>query len=105
MYCIHVRLVLEEETKAFSRSIATKTTQVQRRIVLQETQEIGPEDFELLCVIGQGAFGKVIQVRHIPTQKIYAMKVKWNSNSLLSICTSLIKKKTFFSSSYDIDCQ
>ncbi|KDO33815.1 AGC protein kinase [Saprolegnia parasitica CBS 223.65] len=34
-----------------------------------------PSDFELLCVIGQGAFGKVIQVRYTPTGEIYAMKI------------------------------
>lgn len=36
---------------------------------------VGPQDFDLLCVIGQGAFGKVIQVRHQPTDEILAMKV------------------------------
>ena len=40
---------------------------------------VGPMDFDLLCVIGQGAFGKVIQVRHVPTDEVLAMKVgtKW----------------------------
>ena len=37
---------------------------------------VGPQDFTLLCVIGQGAFGKVIQVRHQPTDEILAMKVR-----------------------------
>ncbi|GLD92071.1 hypothetical protein PINS_up000604 [Pythium insidiosum] len=36
---------------------------------------VGPQDFELLCVIGQGAFGKVVQVRHTPSQEILAMKI------------------------------
>lgn len=35
----------------------------------------GPEDFKLLCVIGKGAFGKVVQVIHEPTQEVLAMKV------------------------------
>lgn len=67
---------------------------------------VGPGDFELLCVIGQGAFGKVracvcacvrvcgcksaicrwgadagwqvIQVRHTPSQEVLAMKVVAN---------------------------
>lgn len=39
---------------------------------------VGPQDFDLLCVIGQGAFGKVIQVRHQPTNKILAMKIVSN---------------------------
>ncbi|ETW07747.1 AGC protein kinase [Aphanomyces invadans] len=34
-----------------------------------------PTDFELLVVVGQGAFGKVIQVRHKPSGEIYAMKI------------------------------
>uniref|UniRef100_A0A7S2WLW3 Protein kinase domain-containing protein n=1 Tax=Rhizochromulina marina TaxID=1034831 RepID=A0A7S2WLW3_9STRA len=33
------------------------------------------EDFELLCVIGMGAFGRVLQVRNRMDQEIYAMKV------------------------------
>ncbi|POM78147.1 AGC protein Kinase [Phytophthora palmivora] len=39
---------------------------------------VGPQDFDLLCVIGQGAFGKVIQVRHQPTDEILAMKIVSN---------------------------
>ncbi|WVY91282.1 hypothetical protein V8G54_036796 [Vigna mungo] len=38
-------------------------------------QIIGVEDFELLKVVGQGAFGKVYQVRRAGTSEIYAMKV------------------------------
>jgi len=39
--------------------------------------EIKPKvnDFESLNVIGRGSFGKVLQVKHIPTGNIYAMKV------------------------------
>jgi len=33
------------------------------------------DDFELLCVIGRGSFGKVMKVRHKQTRQIYAMKV------------------------------
>ncbi|GAB9464656.1 hypothetical protein Gpo141_00002084 [Globisporangium polare] len=32
-------------------------------------------DFELLSVIGQGAFGKVLLVRHSTTSKVHAMKI------------------------------
>ncbi|TDH71047.1 hypothetical protein CCR75_004637 [Bremia lactucae] len=42
------------------------------------THTVGPQDFDLLCVIGQGAFGKVIQVRHQPTGEILAMKIVSN---------------------------
>ncbi|CAI5489245.1 unnamed protein product [Closterium sp. Naga37s-1] len=48
-----------------------------------EKDKVGPEDFELLRVVGQGAFGKVFQVRrgkvfqvqHRWTGEIFAMKV------------------------------
>lgn len=33
------------------------------------------DDFELLCVIGRGSFGKVMKVRHKQTREIFAMKV------------------------------
>ncbi|KAK7301044.1 hypothetical protein RJT34_11900 [Clitoria ternatea] len=38
-------------------------------------QTVGVEDFEVLKVVGQGAFGKVYQVRRAGTSEIYAMKV------------------------------
>ena len=40
-----------------------------------EHRNIGLEDFEVLKVVGQGAFGKVYQVRRNGTSEIYAMKV------------------------------
>ena len=38
-------------------------------------ERIGIEDFELLTVIGEGSFGKVLRVRKNDNGKIYAMKV------------------------------
>ncbi|KAK8516919.1 hypothetical protein V6N13_092213 [Hibiscus sabdariffa] len=40
-----------------------------------EHQLVGLKDFEVLKVVGQGAFGKVYQVRRSDTSDIYAMKV------------------------------
>ncbi|XVF24298.1 hypothetical protein REPUB_Repub13aG0115600 [Reevesia pubescens] len=40
-----------------------------------EHQPVGLEDFEVLKVVGQGAFGKVYQVKRSATSDIYAMKV------------------------------
>mmetsp|Transcript_17961 Transcript_17961/g.54072 ORF Transcript_17961/g.54072 Transcript_17961/m.54072 type:complete len:422 (+) Transcript_17961:776-2041(+) len=37
--------------------------------------KVSPADFEVLKVVGQGAFGKVFQVRKRDTGRIYAMKV------------------------------
>ncbi|KAF8056117.1 ATPK2 [Scenedesmus sp. PABB004] len=37
--------------------------------------KLGPQDFEILRVVGQGAFGKVFQVRARSSGRVYAMKV------------------------------
>ncbi|KAJ8753810.1 hypothetical protein K2173_000064 [Erythroxylum novogranatense] len=42
---------------------------------LENVNHVGVEDFEVLKVVGQGAFGKVYQVRKKGTSEIYAMKV------------------------------
>lgn len=42
---------------------------------MMKTHTIGLEDFEVLKVVGQGAFAKVYQVRKRGTSDIYAMKV------------------------------
>ena len=41
----------------------------------QPKKVVGPEDFEMLTVIGKGSFGKVVQVRHRGTSDVYAMKI------------------------------
>jgi hypothetical protein len=33
------------------------------------------DDFDLLCVLGRGTYGRVLQVRHKASQEIFAMKV------------------------------
>ena len=33
------------------------------------------QDFKLLYVIGRGSYAKVLQVEHVRTGKVYAMKV------------------------------
>lgn len=40
-----------------------------------EKKHYGPEDFEVLKLIGKGTFGQVYQVRKKDTERIYAMKV------------------------------
>ncbi|KAI9661127.1 MAG: hypothetical protein M1821_009454 [Bathelium mastoideum] len=40
-----------------------------------EKKSVGPEDFQILKLIGKGTFGQVFQVRKKDTQRIYAMKV------------------------------
>eukprot|EP01063_Lacrimia_lanifica_P005224 TRINITY_DN12_c2_g1_i1.p1 TRINITY_DN12_c2_g1~~TRINITY_DN12_c2_g1_i1.p1 ORF type:complete len:629 (+),score=292.37 TRINITY_DN12_c2_g1_i1:68-1954(+) len=41
----------------------------------EPAEEIGLKDFDLLCVVGIGSFGKVMKVKHNKTGQIYAMKV------------------------------
>jgi len=43
--------------------------------MLGDDMKVGPEDFDFLKVIGRGAFGKVMQVKHKENGKIYAMKI------------------------------
>ena len=40
-----------------------------------DRKHFGPEDFEILQLIGKGTFGQVFQVRKVDTGRIYAMKV------------------------------
>jgi serine/threonine protein kinase len=40
-----------------------------------EKRHYGPEDFQILKLIGKGTFGQVYQVRKKDTKRIYAMKV------------------------------
>lgn len=42
---------------------------------MMKSQAVGLEDFEVLKVVGQGAFAKVYQVKKRGTSEIYAMKV------------------------------
>jgi len=57
-----VRTHVETETSAAISALSPK-------------RKLGPEDFELLRVVGQGAFGKVFQVRKRDTREVFAMKV------------------------------
>jgi hypothetical protein len=40
-----------------------------------EDNKVSLDDFDLLAVLGRGGFGKVMQVRHRPSDKVYAMKI------------------------------
>lgn len=40
-----------------------------------EKKHYGPDDFQILRLIGKGTFGQVYQVRKKDTNRIYAMKV------------------------------
>lgn len=53
------------------------TGEVHLRMRFQKTDKkhFGPNDFQILKLIGKGTFGQVYQVRKKDTQRIYAMKV------------------------------
>lgn len=65
-------------------STADITSDIPIQTFSQRKRYVTPQDFELLKVIGMGAFGKVLQVRNKKTQKVHAMKV---------ISKRLLKKK------------
>jgi serine/threonine protein kinase len=43
--------------------------------MLDSSDKVSLDDFDLLKVIGRGSFGKVMQVRKKDTGKVYAMKI------------------------------
>ncbi|KAI9792771.1 MAG: hypothetical protein M1816_001503 [Peltula sp. TS41687] len=53
------------------------TGELHVRMQFQKTEKkhFGPDDFQILKLIGKGTFGQVYQVRKKDTQRIYAMKV------------------------------
>ena len=53
------------------------TGQIRLKIAFHATgkKSFGPDDFEILKLIGKGTFGQVFQVRKKDTKRIYAMKV------------------------------
>ena len=55
----------------------TVTGEVHLKLNFSKTEKkhYGPEDFEILKLIGKGTFGQVFQVRKRDTRRIYAMKV------------------------------
>ncbi|CDS07382.1 hypothetical protein LRAMOSA01331 [Lichtheimia ramosa] len=50
-------------------SVREKNTSYQRR------QKVTKDDFEMLKVLGRGAYGKVTLCRHVESRQLYAMKV------------------------------
>ncbi|CAA2968894.1 serine threonine- kinase 2 19-like [Olea europaea subsp. europaea] len=63
-----------EETRKEDQELSVKDS-VDEDVDVMKVKAVGLEDFEVLKVVGQGAFGKVHQVRKKGTSEIYAMKV------------------------------
>lgn len=64
--------IIEELSKSLTNDDA-KVTKIDDNS--SEVEKVGLEDFEIMKLVGQGAFGKVFQVRKKGTSEIYAMKV------------------------------
>nr|AUS89398.1 serine-threonine protein kinase 2 [Sesuvium portulacastrum] len=67
--------LLECELSDISTDDDAKLVDLVQDDLSMKEQKVGLEDFEVLKVVGQGAFGKVYQVRKMGTSEIYAMKV------------------------------
>eukprot|EP00300_Choanocystis_sp_HF-7_P033837 c4626_g1_i1.p1 GENE.c4626_g1_i1~~c4626_g1_i1.p1 ORF type:complete len:439 (+),score=95.26 c4626_g1_i1:74-1390(+) len=52
------------------------------------------EDFDLLCTVGVGAFGKVLQVAHKVTKEIYALKIMRKDTILSKKAERFIKSES-----------
>ena len=65
----------EDDPDAAARSEETSTTMDADGKATTRMKKLTPEDFEALYLVGQGAFGKVFQVRKKDTGVLYAMKV------------------------------
>ena len=63
----------DEDENEVKKSVAGE---YQSKLVFKNTkkEEAKLEDFELIKIVGKGTFGKVFQVRHVKSNKIYAMK-------------------------------
>ena len=65
----------EDDPDAAARLEETSTTMDADGKATTRMKKLTPEDFEALYLVGQGAFGKVFQVRKKDTGVLYAMKV------------------------------
>ncbi|PRQ42681.1 putative protein kinase AGC-Pl family [Rosa chinensis] len=72
--CLHEDTVKESQEPFIGDVVLGKPLQVVEENSMK-TESVGIEDFEVLKVVGQGAFAKVYQVRKKGTSEIYAMKV------------------------------
>ena len=66
---------VEVESNHSATSRMSETTTSNDRNTNSNMKKLTPDDFEALYLVGQGAFGKVFQVRKKDTGVLYAMKV------------------------------
>lgn len=66
---------LQGHADTTTENIPTGEIYVEATYQRSENRHFGPEDFQILRLIGKGTFGQVYQVRKKDTGRIYAMKV------------------------------
>lgn len=78
----HSTKIVQNDTEAASATTTMTTTTTTTRAAVDPPNDdatsnryVTPKDFELLKVIGMGAFGKVLQVRNKQSKQILAMKI------------------------------
>lgn len=64
---------LSDETSTEDSAVKEALANVDNKCL--KPNSVGLEDFEVMKLVGQGAFGKVFQVRQKGTSEVYAMKV------------------------------
>jgi len=75
---------------------ANKKAQGEDQDANEPDEKVGPDSFEMLTIIGQGSFGKVVQVRHKTTGDVYAMKILNKKTSLIvAKWSTLLRNETF----------
>ena len=77
-----------EPNQLLSRSLASVKSKASTECLTERKISVGPQHFDILTLIGEGAFGKVLLVRNKLNDKTYAMKV---------ISKKLLKKKNHIS--------
>jgi serine/threonine protein kinase len=65
----------ESEAKEEKQELKNKSETVEIEGLKTKQKKVSLEDFDLLCVLGRGSFGKVMKVRKKDTKEIYAMKI------------------------------
>lgn len=65
----------EKEVKEEKQELQSKTETVEIEGMKVKQKKVTLEDFDFLCVLGRGSFGKVMKVRKRDTKEIYAMKI------------------------------
>ncbi len=70
----------EEERPAEKHEEEAKSPDGRTRVTVKEIaddcENVGPDDFEVMCLLGTGSFGEVYLVKYKKTGKQYAMKVQ-----------------------------